>query len=88
MRFMTESVGSPATAQTLFCSLTSTSLFRYSLRYVMPGILEIKSKKRTLYIFQEDHSFVFIRFIYSYWGGGVTGPTALTWRSEDPVDGS
>lgn len=67
---MTESMGSPATAQTLLCSLTSASLFLYSLRYVMPGILEIKSKKHTLCIFQEDHSFAFIRFIYSYWEGG------------------
>lgn len=71
---MTESMGSPATAQTLLCSLTSASLFLYSLRYVMPGILEIKSKKQTLYIFQEDHSFAFIRFIYSYWGGGLQVP--------------
>lgn len=36
----------------------------------MTGILEITSKKHTLYIFQEDHSFAFIRFIYSYWEEG------------------
>lgn len=82
MRFMTESMGCPATAQPLLCPLTSTSLSLYSLGYVMPGSLEIKSKKHTLYIFQEDHSLAFIRFIYSYWER-VAGPTALTWRSED-----